>query len=667
MDNNNYEETLFSIKFAQAQQPKFEEKRGKGYIEFGTDNNYPEYLLKLFNESPKHGAIVKGKTNYIFGKGFDDITAKANTVGETWNHIAKKAILDDELYGGYYLQIIYNLLGKVKDVFHIEFHKVRTNADCSEFKVKNDWSDNKEKERVYPAFNPSQSKDNPAQILFVKQYNPLSNVYPLPNYFQGLNYIESDVQVSRHILGNAKDGFVPGTLINMNGGEPQEEHKGAVEKGIKKKFTGSEGDRVVIMFNKSKDNAAEILPLAATMLTKEDFTNVNNLIQQEIFACHQVTSPMLFGIKTEGQLGGRSEIRDAYEIFNNTYVNERQQAHEEVFNKLFELAGIGGEHKIKPVEPLGFQLEDSLLLQVMPREYFLDKLSVDQKYYALPAVTGQATPAPQATPSGGTALEVNSNLASMTGRQFQQLERIKRKFEGGKLTREQAAMMLRNSFGLTDEDIALFLDTNSSDQQFATQEELDFELLEQFSQFGEDVSQYEIVSTRPAREVNYFAEQKDLSELESNVINLIKKDKRITSEVIAETLKRDVKEVNAVVSKLQKSGVIETNDVAVGEDMITERSVNDSKLKGYKPSVTEVYLRYSYTGPEDSKNRPFCARLLELSKTKVWSRADIETISERLGYSVWDRRGGWFTQPDGEHRPYCRHQWSAITVIRKKQ
>ena len=55
------------------------------------------------------------------------------------------------------------------------------------------------------------------------------------------------------------------------------------------------------MFNKSRENSAEILPLSNTMLTKEDFTNVNSLIQQEIYACHQITSPTLFGISTPGR------------------------------------------------------------------------------------------------------------------------------------------------------------------------------------------------------------------------------------------------------------------------------------------------------------------------------------------------------------------------------
>lgn len=658
---------LISVKFAKAEQPKFEERKGQGYIQYGANNDYPDYLLNLYKESSKHGAIIKGKSNYIYGKGFNfPKDLMANTQGETFNNIFKKAVKDDELFSGYYLQIIYNLEGKIKDVYHLDFKKVRTNKEQNCFYVKNDWQDNREKARAYPAFSGTYNKDNPSQVLFVKQYNPGDEIYPTPNYYQALNYIESDVQVSRHILGNAKDGFVATTAINLNNGEPNEEQKEQVEKDIKKKFTGSEGDRVLLFFNKSKDTAAEVIPLSQTMLTKEDFTNINNLIQQEIFAGHQITSPMLFGIKTEGQLGGSSEIRDAYEIYNNTYVAERQQQHEEVFNKLLSFKGINEDYKIIPVEPLGYGLRDELLLDVMPREYFLDKLGVDQKYYALPAVrsTGALPIIDNTTDiSGNTIAPVNENLAGMSGRKFQQLERIVRKYKSGKITRLAAAMMLKNSFGISDDEVGLFLDENSSDAQFAMEDEIDFALLEQFAQFGEDKNSFEELSRKDAIQSEYFADVQELSQLESNILNLIKKDKRITTEVLASTLKVEKAVIAKALSSMEDNGLFTISNVKQGEDIIVERTATNIKIEAPKPTTTEILLRYSYDGPQDDKNRPFCAKLMELNR--LYSRSDIETISERLGYSVWDRRGGWFTQPDGTHRPFCRHQWFALTVVRK--
>lgn len=699
MNYNN----IITVKFAQAEQPKFEERKGRGYIEFGINNNYPDYLIGLYNESPKHGAIIKSKTNYIFGQGWDGIEQKANTKGESWNQITKKCILDDELFGGYYLQVIYNLLGEIKDVYHLEYHKVRTNKEQSEFQVKNDWQDTKEKPRCYPAFNIQDPVAS--QILFVKQYNPKSEIYPLPNYFQGLNYIESDVQVSRHILGNAKEGFVASTLINLNGGEPAEEAKEAVERGIKKKFTGSEGDRVVIMFNKSKDNSAEILPLSSTMLTKEDFTNVNNLIQQEIFACHQVTSPSLFGIKTEGQLGGSTEIRDAYTIFSNTYVNERQQAIEEVFNQLFEYVGIVGDYELIPVEPLGFEFSETVMAQnltkdeireIMGREPLDPNIKtqaqvISDNINALsPLVANKVlesmTPdeirslAGLIPASGGTVVPDgsmpapqglgNDSIKNLTGRQYQNVMRIVRQFTGGKLTKEQAALMLKNGFAFSDSDVNTFLGLDEDPSTFS-EDEKDMELVEMFAQYGDDINDYEIISKQSARTFNHFAEIKQLSQLEADVLAYIQKDKRITSEVIAQALKQDIAVVDAAIQTLADNKIIDIKEVKVGKDVVIER-IRTSKKADVPIPKTIMQIAYTYALREDAEggillptSRKFCIYMVNLAKTKIWSRANIEQMSVRLGYSVYDRVGGFWNN-DGTIETHCRHEWKALIIQKKK-
>jgi DNA-binding Lrp family transcriptional regulator len=696
---------IITIKFAQAEQPKFEEKRAKGYVEFGLHNNYPEYLIGLFNESPKHGAIIKSKTNYIFGQGWDGVEQKANSKGETWNQVTKKCILDDELFGGYYIQVIYNLLGQIKDVYHLEYHKVRTNKEQNEFQVKNDWQDNKEKARLYPAFNIQDPVAS--QILFVKQYNPKSDIYPLPNYFQGLNYIESDVQVSRHILGNAKDGFVATTLINLNGGEPAEEAKEAVERGIKKKFTGSEGDRVVIMFNKSKDNSAEILPLSSTMLTKEDFTNVNNLIQQEIFACHQVTSPSLFGIKTEGQLGGSTEIRDAYTIFSNTYVNERQQAIEEIFNKLFEYVGIKGEYKLIPVEPLGFEFGEAVMAQNLTKDEIreimgkepldpsiktqaqvisdninalsplvankvLESMTTDEiRSLAglIPAVGGNVVPdgsmpAPQVLG--------NDSIKNLTGRQYQNVMRIVRQFTNGKLSKEQAALMLKNGFAFTDSDVNTFL---GLDTETFSAVDKEIELVQMFEKFSENLDDYEVITSKSPKGFNQFAEEVVLSQLEADILNLISKDKRITSETIAEVLKQDKAVIEASLKNLVENNVIAAKEVKVGKDVIIERKKTDIKID--KPKTITLSVAYTYDWrtdkviPEDARNsvehpsRPFCVKMMQLAKTRLWSSANIQQMSVVLGYSVFDRVGGFWNNK-GTIETQCRHEWKPVIIQKKK-
>lgn len=657
---------LVKVEFDQAQQPKFEEKKGKNYVEFGAKNNYSNYLIELFGESPKHGAIVKGKVNYIYGKGFADVPKVANVEGETWNQILKRSILDDELHGGFYLQIVYNALKQIAGVYHIEFQKVRVSKDLKCFYVKDDWSKSEFREtaREYKAFNPNEP--NGAQILFVKQYNPKSDIYPLPSYFQGLNYIESDIQVSRHILGNAKKNFVATKLINFNNGLPGEEEQEEVERDLKNKFANPEGDRVVIAFNPSKENSVEIVDLGQTNLTKEDFTNVNNLIQQEIFSCHQVTSPMLFGIKTEGQLGGRSEIRDAYQIFQNTYVNERQQQHEVTFNKLMKLAGIVGEFEIVPVEPLSFEFSEAIMSANMTRNEIREKLGLAPDNLA---PQGGGLP-----PTGSEPIAAaNDSIKNLSGRQYQNVMRIVRQFGSGKINKQQAALMLKSGFGFSDDDVNTFLgvdDDPKTEEAFADMQ--DDLLLSEFSSCGDDCNEFEVIETHEAKNFEQFADA-EIDTIKANVLDLISKNKLITPENIGTILNKSVAEVNLTIESLKTEGYLKI----IGRDLSIlnpkykpQESVLTKPLRkiagGDKATTTEVLLRYTYAGPRDDKNRPFCARLLQLAETKLWSRSDIENISERLGYSVFDRRGGWFTQPNGVHRPYCRHRWQVKIVTRKK-
>lgn len=666
------------LNFDIAKQPKFEEKKGKGWVEFGDDNNYPKYLLNLYNESPKHGAIVKSKSQYIYGKGFE-VAGLANSMGETWNDIVKKCIKDDELYRGYYLQIIWNRGKKISDIFHIDFQKVRVSKDCEKFYVKNDWTDFKEKPRVYDKFNPN----NPvgSQIFYFKEYNPASVVYPLPSYFQGLNMIESDIQVSRHILGMANRQFVASKLIQLNNGDPiGEENKGEVERALLKKFGGHSGQQVVIMFNKSKDNAAEIADLGTTSLTKEDFTNINNLIQQEIFACHQITSAALFGIATPGALGERNAIRDAYEIWNNTYCKYRQQEFDEVFTKLRNMKGEAGEFKLQPVEPLKFEFSENIMSanltqdeirEIMGREPLnSNEVTADGQV----AVTGQK---PVETP----LMTSNDALRNLTGRQYQNVMRIVRNFGNGKLTKEQASLMLRAGYGLSDSDINAFLgvddDPVTDDEISKFNDQENERLYDAFESCGDDLSEYEIVRSMPLG----FADD-SVNQLEANIINMIGSDKRVDVDGIAKALKVTVPVVEDTLKSLADRGIISVNITKVGADTIIERKILKplGELEGKQPKeVSEVFIRYTYEWRSISNStnietsRPFCKKLFKLSAHKdnpaaggrTWSMTDIQNLSLKLGYSVLDRCGGWWND-GGVMREQCRHEWVANIVTKKK-
>ena len=155
----------------------------------------------------------------------------------------------------------------------------------------------------------------------------------------------------------------------------------------------------------------------------------------------------------------------------------------------------------------------------------------------------------------------------------------------------------------------------------------------------------------------YFADE--LNQAQADVLALIEKDKNIVPEVIARLLKLDVDLVEDIIASFVTLGILNLIKPKINEKPSYKVLKPLGELEGKKSKVTKLFIRYSYVGPRDEKNRMFCRKMLDLSEQKTWSRSDIEQISERLGYSVWDRRGGWYTEPDGEHRPYCRHRWQS--------
>jgi ribosomal protein S25 len=653
------------LTFAEAKQPEYKEKKGEGYMQYGQNNDYPQYLLDLFNKSAKHNAIIRGKVNYIVGNGWageQDIVKKVNRE-ETLNDLTKKVALDLELFGGAYIQVIWSVMGgQVAELWHCDYTKIRTNKDNTQFWYKDDWkaTRNQEKAEIYNAFNPANPQG--VQILYVKEYRPGINVYSLPGYFGALNYIESDVEVSKHVLGNAQTGFSASKLITLPNGEPSPEEKRLVSKQFDNMYTGADGKKYLLAFVNDLTRKPIVDDLGASDLTKEDFSRVDELIQTNIFSGHQITSPDLFGIAVPGQLGNRQQMRDSYEIFNNTYVRYKQMQIEGIFNMLGQYAGVTEELKLQPVDPIGIDFSESVIKEVAPKEWILEKLGIDPTKYGLPIETEQ--------PMAASPLSVNEHIKGLKGREWQNMQRIIRDFNKGKITREQASSMLKGGYALSDDEVATWL--GAEELEF---NEADFQV---FFEFGEDRSAYEVYKSKTRfsddKDFEMFA---DVTQLQSNILDLIVKDKRITPEVIADTLKEDIGVVKRVIDTLTEKGFIKSNEVKQGKgidsNVIIERQLTapiGEIVEAIKPQTSQILIRYSYewkAGFNDGDldtSRPFCKYLV--TANKFYSRSEIEMMSARLGYSVWDRRGGWYTKPGtNTHSPSCRHEWRSNIVKRK--
>jgi len=464
---------LIAINFSEYSQPKFLEKKNQEWVSYGEDNKYPFHLLSLLNTSAKHNAIVNGKANYIAGGGivFDDeinqplVDKPINRSKETINDILDKITLDIETFGGCYLEIIYNHFGDAVSLYHVDYAKVRSNPDNTFFYVSEDWALKAKPDNIegVSAFNPDNKVGK--QIIYLKEYRPGVNTYTLPSYHGALNYIELDVAVSEFHLNAIHNGMMPSKMLSFNNGIPSEEEQRKIERQVKDKFAGEKNaGKFIINFNNDPAKAPTVIDLSASDLDKQ-FDMLNKTIQQEIFSGHRITSSSLFGISQEGALGNRTEMRDSYEIFQNTYVNGKQQFIERWLGYILPLFGITAEFHIKQTEPIGFEFSEAIISANMTQDEIREKLG-------LPILESKTESSQQDVINGINSLSplvANKVLESMTPNEIRALIGLTPKTEGELLPEATA-----QSFSEQDDDFAISI----------------------FSDFGDDKNNYSLIKSR---------------------------------------------------------------------------------------------------------------------------------------------------------------------------
>jgi hypothetical protein len=677
------------------------ENRSGKYITYGFANEYPYYLLDNYRRSSKHNAIVNGKVNYIMGGGWqagDDLTVEQQarfikffdgmSSTEDLNDITEKLVLDLEIFNGFAVAVTWSKLGTIAKMEHVPFEKIRVDKEEKMFQVADWYNDDMMQlfpkvgdiEKI-PAFDPENRLGK--QLFYYRVYAAGVKHYPLPEYIGGNAWIEADVQVANFHNNNLRNNFWGGYLINFNNGIPTPEEQGDIERQIKRKFSGTDNaGRFVVTFNDDAAKAPTLEPLTPSDMDKQ-FEILNKAIQQEIFIAHRVTNPMLFGVKTEGQLGGRNELVEAYELFKATYVNDRVRKVERMINYLGSFNGVEGMELI-PVEPITERLSEQALLQIMTQDELREKAGLQP--LEKPADVVGPNPQPDEQPQTVEQLASNDNIKKLSGREYQNLMRIVRQYMQEKITLEMARTMLSAGFGLSAQEIDTMLGVQSQEFSEPTWGEEDdedygwgdeeFKVLEVVaSKFGCHADDYHVMHSKPMRfdtniDENIRLAFAELGEEEKELDLKIEAYRKKNRDASVEEMAKEFGVSKAKVAK--RVAYLITKDrypISRAVDKIAEQNL-PKNVKEVAEPVLEVRYKYAwatgFSNKDKGSSREFCKVMLDLAgQGKVYTREDIDGISAIMGYSVWNRRGGWYHTPSGVNRPQCRHVWEQQLVIRK--
>jgi hypothetical protein len=576
---------LLRINFTESKLPKFKENKNKGIVTYGEKNDFPDTLLEFYNRSPKHGAIVRQKARFVAGEetlvdGNPSAVKVIDYVNpyEGIQEFKNKLALDYELFNGFAYEVHYNKVGQISALYHVDFSNVRT-LDHEIYMYAEDWKKAKHEDmKHYAPFNPNKAQPMEVQLFYFREYAPALGVYPLPPYQHCLQYIEIDVEIANFHNNNIRNGFANGTLVQLFKGQPTEEIAYNFERKFKQKTTGTDNaGGVLIQFNEMNEKSAEIAHLQPSDMDKQ-FLQLNETVQDEIFIGHNFPK-ILLGYATEGALGQRNEMIEAYELFHKSYVNKRQVKLDTCLENTLEYVYPGIELDTK----------DS------------DFLGVD--YVAL--------------------------------------------YQFGIVSREEA----RAALGLQNTTIqAQKFDGHTCEFHKWSDNDLSV-----FAKFGADESEFE--------EVKLTFE---LTTKEKRVLAVVNSDEKATLKDISTATKIGEEEVIKILKTLQDSGKINWTNNAIKITDIGRGEIADTELP-------KLELRYKYDLDPDAlplqpggESREFCVQMLKMEK--LYTRDEIDQMSAILGYSVWLRRGGWYTVPNTDpplHIPHCRHEWKQRIVRRK--
>lgn len=352
-------------------QEAVEKETPKGWVNYGDNNLFPQYLIDLYNTSSVHGSLTMSIAFTIAGKEFSTALPIAKREADRLkiDELRHSTSLDLKLHGGFFWEVVWSVdRTTIARINHLPFENCRLAVTNEEDIIpgiyySKDWADIRKKKNapVYiPMFNKSSNEEEPSQVLFMSVMTPGSAYYPKPDYYSALEYIECTRQISHFYNAFLQNGMFPGYMIHFNNGVPDPEEQIMIKNQWEKMSGTQMAGKRIFTFNESQDRApkVDLIPLDDA---DKKWTVLSEESRNNIMIGHRVTSPLLFGIRESGGLGSNSdELKQAFKIFKQQVIEPYQRMICDGIEMLFQSMGIVSEFIIVQNDVFG----DSLTAQI---------------------------------------------------------------------------------------------------------------------------------------------------------------------------------------------------------------------------------------------------------------------------------------------------------------
>ena len=640
-----------------AEIPEASEKvNKKGWVAYGDNNLYPQWLFTLRKDSPIHGGIINQKVQFIAGNGVEVVGAQAAKNDEiqkngnskfTLDEVIASVAEDSEVTSYFYLLFKRNVIGEGWNVSPLSAELMRPSENLQTFYYSENWSKNqqndktgfKEYKTIFNAvlepigtageegFIPADDEcvmyvKKPSKQFILEDGKTLStSTFPTPSYSGAIPSIMADIEMNFFHFAEVVNGWTSNTVVNFNNGEPEDEKK---KEEIVASVGRQTGDRkksggATVSFNDGKEREVTVATIGSNnndtryLLTQEAISDTTMI-------GHSVQTPELFGVLVSGKLGGTADLPLSFERFQHTYTEPERT------------------FIVTPIE-FGLGLLNGW-----------DDLELEFKEYSPPLER-------QIGGDNPVADAINSMSPLVATKFLDELTSAEIRALGTLLPLKEGEVAVGS------------LPSASTGVQMS--DALEGSIIAKFSEIGTDRKDITVVSSREfdlkSSDADYVAEFTaerfaiELSANQQRILQMIAKGESFKA--VVDALPLSASQVGRQVINLTTEGLV--SQAANGEPWSLTEEGNNSVATEELIDVRYTYeKRPDATGPDklpDGRTRSFCAALIDLNR--AYTREEIDAISSAVGRDVWLFRGGWWND-DGVNKPSCRHFWKQNLVLR---
>jgi hypothetical protein len=352
------------INLAQYEAPQIIESKQKGWVTFGENNSYFQFLIDRYRKSATNQSIINNVTRLMYGKGLGVIDASrkpaeyAQVMALFNKDCLRKLCFDLKTLGQCAIQVHYNdKHDKILKAFHIDMNLLAPEKCDDEGKINNwyysnNWEDIKKfPPKPFPTFGSSKDK---VEILVIRPYAIGMKYFSLPDYVAGTAYALLEEEVSDYLINEVQNGFSGTKVVNFNNGQPDIETQNLLQSQIKQKLTGSKGQRVIVGFNNNKETATTVddIPLNDA---PEHYQYLSTECERKIMVSHSITSGLLLGLGSANGFGSNAdELKNAFVLFDNMVIRALQQLLIDGLEQITSFNGNTAKLFFKTLQPLEF-------------------------------------------------------------------------------------------------------------------------------------------------------------------------------------------------------------------------------------------------------------------------------------------------------------------------